>query len=111
MQINIITFLASLFSEQLASQIQFLQYENQILRRRIHKRYIIPSPEERYQLLKFGKPLGKNLKDIVTIVGYDTFQRWIRIEKDPNYMKQLYKKRGPRLKAPELRKLVAEEFF
>jgi len=107
MQINIITFLASLFGDQLACQVEYLRCENRILRKRIEKERIRLTPEERYQLIKYGKTLGTNLKDIVSVVRYKTFMGWLRdYEKGFRYVP--YKKRGPRLKAPEIRKLIVE---
>ncbi len=106
MRLNIIAFLAALFGDQLACQIEFLRCENRILRQRIPNQRIIPTPRERYELLKFGKPLGGNLENIISIVRYDSFRRWLRLEKDPDYQFLPRKKRGRNRKAPELRKLV-----
>ena len=107
MKLNIISFLSAILGNHMACQIQFLQYENQILRRRITSRYVIPTQEERFELLKLGKPLGRNIKDIITIVKYDTFIRWIRYEKYPD-KNVPHRKRGRKKKSPELRKIVAQ---
>ncbi|MBI3316763.1 MAG: transposase [Candidatus Omnitrophica bacterium] len=107
MRLNIITFLAALFGDQLACQVEFLRCENRLLRKRVDKQLIRLTPEERYELIKYGKALGSNLKDIISIVRYYTFLGWLRNSKK-GFRTFPYKKRGPRRKAPETRKLVVE---
>ena len=60
----------------LAKQVQFLKAENEVLRARLPKR-IVATPKERARLLKFGKPLGSAIKDLITIVKPRTFARWV----------------------------------
>lgn len=103
MRLNIITFLAALFGDQLACQVEFLRCENRILKSRLTTR-VIPTPQERYELLKYGKLLGSNLENMISIVHYATFRKWLRCE--PDYEFRSRKRRGPRRKAPELRRLV-----
>jgi len=38
-------------------------------------------PHERAQLLKYGKPLGNTINELITIVTPGTFHRWTRDEK------------------------------
>ncbi len=64
---------------EMARQIQYLKVENQILRARLPK-YIQTTPTERFQLLKFGKPLGAAIKTLITIVHPRTFARWVNDE-------------------------------
>jgi putative transposase len=63
----------------LRRQIQYLKIENQILRARLPKR-IVTTPAERRRLLKFGKPLGSAIRQLITIVTPGTFLRWARAE-------------------------------
>ncbi len=64
---------------EMARQVQYLKVENQILRARLPK-YIQTTPAERFQLLKFGKPLGAAIKTLITIVHPRTFARWVNDE-------------------------------
>ena len=36
------------------------------------------TPHEKRRLLKFGRKLGVQLRDLISIVSYQTFVRWIR---------------------------------
>ena len=107
MRLSFITFLAALLREQLNDQAAYLQCENRILHKRLGH-YVRPNPQERHELLKYGKPLGLNLKPLITIVRFDTFQRWVRQENDPDYRNRKRKKRGRPLKDPAVRSLVLE---
>jgi len=73
----LLAFLASLTQPELARQVVFLREENRILRSRLPKR-IIATPTERSRLAKLGRELGAKLKEIISIVSYDTFRRWVR---------------------------------
>jgi len=68
--------LAQATDKQLAKYIQYLKVENRTLRRKLPKRITI-TPEERRQLLKFGKPVGPAIKELITIVTPRTFARWV----------------------------------
>ncbi len=61
----------------LVRQIEYLRVENQILRTKLKKRVVV-SPSERRRLIRFGWVLGQDLKTCLSIVSYQTFQRWAR---------------------------------
>jgi putative transposase len=63
--------------ENLTHQIEYLKVENEMLRKRVG-RSIRPSPLERQRLVKFGAPLGKDIKSIISVVKYETFLLWVR---------------------------------
>lgn len=63
--------------EALIQQNLFLNTENKVLRGRLPDR-IIPTPEERKVLLKFGAPLGNAIKDLITIVTGRAGSQWRR---------------------------------
>ena len=73
----LLAFVASLTQQELARQVTFLREENRILRSRLPKR-IIATPTERSRLVKLGRELGTKLRELITIVSYDTFRRWVR---------------------------------
>jgi len=69
--------LAAATERRLAKYVQFLEAENRMLRGRLPKRLVV-TPQERRQLLKLGQPLGLALREMITIVSYPTFLRWVR---------------------------------
>jgi putative transposase len=73
-------FLARAGDRDLARHVQYLKIENQILRDKLPKRIRV-SPKEKQRLVKFGKPLGAAIYDVITIVSPRTFQRWLAGEK------------------------------
>ena len=68
--------LARLTDRQLAAAVQYLKAENEILRSRLPRRIKV-TPREKRRLLKFGRPLGRAMKDFVSIVTPRTFLRWL----------------------------------
>lgn len=71
--------LASATDRELARQVQFLKVENQILRGRLPKRITV-TPQERQRLIKYGRPLGTAIKELISIVSPRTFLRWLSAE-------------------------------
>ena len=63
----------------LVERIEYLVAENRMLREQLPKRIIL-TPRERQRLLRFGKPLGAAIKDLITIVSARTFARWVKEE-------------------------------
>ena len=63
------------------AQIRFLRAEVQILRRKLQGNRIILDPQDRCHLLRLGEELGHRVKDIIAIVTYQTYQRWLREQK------------------------------
>lgn len=68
---------------KLARYIEYLKAENEILRAHLPTQ-IRTTPEERTRLVKLGKRLGTDLKNLITIVNYTTFLSWVRKEKNKN---------------------------
>ena len=101
---ELLSFLGRMTQENLTHQIEYLRVENEILRKRIG-RSIRPTQIERRKLVKFGVPLGKDLRNIITVVTYETFLLWARgykRNKDPEKIS----KRGRPKTLEEIRKLV-----
>lgn len=76
----LLTLIATASDSLLAKYVLYLKKENRILRDRTPGE-IHTKPHERAQLLKYGKPLGKSINELITIVTPGTFHRWIREEK------------------------------
>ncbi len=61
----------------LARQVEYLVVENRLLRAQIDGPVRL-SERERGRLVRFGTAVGPALKDLISIVRYDTFRRWAR---------------------------------
>jgi putative transposase len=67
---SLLVVLAHATDRQLAKYVQYLKAENQILRSKLPKR-LLTTPAERKRLLRFGKPLGLALRELISIVSYE----------------------------------------
>ena len=97
-------FLARCTRNQLIRQIEFLKAENEMLRKRVPKKRIWLTSEEKDRLFTLGLPLGADIKHVLTIVSYDTLRHWRRD-------KFGFIPRGPRgrpKKPEEIRQLVVK---
>ena len=63
-------------------QIRFMKEENRILRSRIKSQRLILSPAERSRLLSIGRRLNHHVKDLVSVVQYRTYQRWVKEQRE-----------------------------
>src|SRR4051794_18328738 len=72
---SLFVLLASATDRQLARNVEYLKAENRILRDRLPKRVVL-TPRERNRLLKYGRPLGPAIKNLITVVTPRTFLRW-----------------------------------
>ena len=85
-------FMGKAVQSDLVRQIEYLRIENQILRSKLGQRVAV-SPSERRRLIRFGRGLGADLKRCLSIVSYNTFQRWVR---ESQHSKPLTQKRRGR---------------
>ena len=88
---------------ELVRQIEYLRVENRILRRRLTKRVIV-TPSERKRLVRFGRVLGKDIKTCLSIVSYQTFQKWVRESRQTTPIPR--KKRGRPRTLKEIETLI-----
>ena len=96
--------LARSTADDLQKQIEFLKAENEVLRKRVPRQRIFLKPEERARLLKLGKELGPAIRQIITIVDYSTFRRWVSKEAGVNTKRR---KGRPKI-AKVIRELVVQ---
>lgn len=98
----LLTLLASLTRQELAQQIRYLKAENEILRSKLPRRVTLDN-RERNTLIKHGKKLGGKIKDVMSIVSYSTFRRWVRNmeDKKPNPTRKSAKRGTGRPKIEE----------
>src|SRR5258708_28428933 len=72
--------LANATHRELARQVRYLKAENRVLRDKLPERIMV-TPAERRRLIRFGKPLGTAIRELITIVSPRTFSRWLLDEK------------------------------
>ena len=94
----LLALLASLSRQELARQVAYLLAENRILRSKLPNRINL-SNRERRRLVRHGKKLGPRIRDLISIVSYSTFRKWIReLEKiEPTREKSKAKNGRPRI--------------
>jgi putative transposase len=98
----LLVLIASATEQELARHVQYLKEENRILRDKLPKRLPL-TDQERRRLVKFGKPLGSAIKELITIVTPRTFARWLATETG---VKPKPKKAGRPRTAEEIRELI-----
>ena len=98
-----LALIASATEHELAKYVEYLKEENKILRARVPSKQIHTTVEERKRLLKFGKPIGKAIEELITIVSPATFYRWCK--KGAGKAKPTKTKGRPR-KSLDIRELV-----
>ncbi|MCH7990534.1 MAG: hypothetical protein IID46_15440, partial [Planctomycetes bacterium] len=77
----LLALIASATDRELAKYVEYLKHENKILRDRAPEQ-VHTTFEERQTLLKFGKPIGRAVEELISIVSPATFYRWVREEKN-----------------------------
>jgi len=75
---TLVHLLLESFSAHRDAQIRFLKEENRILRSRISSQRLILDPEERTRLLTIGAEFKHQVKGLVSIVQFRTYQRWVK---------------------------------
>jgi len=100
----LLALIASVTDRELARYVEFLKEENKILRSRVPGQ-IHTKPHERDRLLKLGKPLGRAIEELLTIVSPSTFYRWLR---DAGQKKRKPAVSSGRRKPKEIRELVIQ---
>lgn len=73
----LLALLACATRQELARQVAYLKEENRILRDRLPKRLVATDKEKR-RLMRAGRKLGAQLKELTSFVSYQTFARWVR---------------------------------
>jgi putative transposase len=100
----LLALIASASDKELAKYVQYLKEENKILRARVPGQ-IHTRPAERERLLKFGKPLGRAIEELMTVVSPKTFYRWVR---EGGGGSKNRKPKGGQRKPREIRELVLQ---
>lgn len=93
----LVDLFAEITQSNLKKQIQFLKAENQILRGHCAKQRIILSRRDKNKLLKFGLPLGAEVRRLISVVTYSTFRKWVRQEENPVVQRPKRRGRPPKI--------------
>ncbi|TWT41502.1 Integrase core domain protein [Thalassoglobus neptunius] len=101
----LLALIASSLESELAQYVQYLKQENKILRARIPGQIHTTVPE-REKLLKLGKPIGRAIEELMTIVKPATYYRWLREEKSGK--PPIKNPKGGQRKPREIRELVLQ---
>ncbi len=103
---RLLRVLAGSSRDDLRRQVQFLKAENEVLRARI-KGPIRVTPAERARLVRLGRPLGKAVWSLVSIVRPETFLKWVRQAGTKPKRRRSVQKRPGRPRTPgDIRKIV-----
>lgn len=86
----LLALIASATDSELAKYVEYLKYENKILRSRLPKQ-VHTTTEERSTLLKYGKAIGRAIEELISIVSPSTFYRWVREEKTASQNRKIRK--------------------
>ena len=89
----LLAFLVHMTQSVLLRQIAYLKTENRVLRSRLPKS-VQTTPAERSLLVRLGSPLGSAIQELLGIVHYKTFLRWVREERDGANAKKPKRKPG-----------------
>jgi len=73
----LLVFLVHMTQSILLRQIAYMKAENAILRSRAGKQ-VQATPAERALLVRLGAPLGNAIQELLSVVHYKTFLRWVR---------------------------------
>jgi hypothetical protein len=71
------TFLAHRFLPKYDVQMQLLMFQIRMLRDRIDDQRIVPTPEERAELLRLGNEINHDVADVMLVVKPQTYRRWL----------------------------------
>lgn len=103
----LLSLLSSVTRQELARQVAYLKEENRVLRARLPKR-IVTTDKERRRLLKAGRKLGTQLKQLMTIVSYDSLRRWVREVDEKKSGEASERKPGRPRTSDEIRELIIQ---
>jgi len=98
----LILFFNGLFAPRHSARIQFLLAQVRILRERVDASRIVPTPEEKAELLRWGAKFDHDIDGIMEVVRPETYRRWLQMKRREIPFKKLGR---PRI-AEAIRKLV-----
>ena len=76
-----LTMLGMMVHSHLVRQIEYMKVENEILRSKLGKQ-VRTTIQEKQKLIRYGLRIGGSIKNIISIVNYSTFCRWVIANKE-----------------------------
>ena len=73
---HLLLTLGKMIHADLIRQIEYLKVENGILRSKLGKQ-VRTSYHEKMKLIRYGLRIGGSIKQLISIVNYSTFRRWV----------------------------------
>ena len=98
----LITLLSELLKPKYDARMALLKYQNQMLRDRIDASRIVPTLEERGELLRLGELCEHDIDELLTVVVPETYRTWLRKLKK----RVTFKRSGRSRIAEAIRRLV-----
>ena len=98
----LVTMVSQRFRPRYNTRIQMLEFQIGMLRSRIDASRIVPTPEERAELIRLGTLLDHDVLDIIHVVRPETYRTWLR-RRSRGY---IFKRLGGPATAREIRDLV-----
>ncbi len=74
----LISLLTEWMKPKYDARMRLLQFQTQMLRDRIDAARIVPTPEERSELLRLGELCNHDINDLITVVVPETYKTWLR---------------------------------
>lgn len=71
-----LALIAERYSNRRDCKIRFLMVQIELLREHVPGDRVIPSPEERFRLMKLGSALDHRVDGLIGIVTAKTYKRW-----------------------------------
>ena len=75
---SLLTLVLQWFRPRYNTHLQLLQAQIRILRSRIDVSRIVPTPQEKAELLRLGTLVGHDVAEVMHVVQPETYRRWVR---------------------------------
>lgn len=83
-----LTMLGQMVHADLVRQNEYLKVENEILRSKLGNQ-VRTTHQEKLKLIKYGLAVGGHIKNLISIVSYQTFRKWVNAFEDGNLKKNI----------------------
>jgi putative transposase len=78
---SLLTLVLQWFRPRYNAHLQLLQAQIRILRSRIDVSRIVPTPQEKAELLRLGALVGHDVAEVMHVVQPETYRKWVRQSK------------------------------
>ena len=95
-------FAIGLLSPRHDSRLQFLLLQIKMLKARLKSDRVVPTPEEKSELLRLGASMHDDISDLIAIVKPETYRKWRVQSRDG----KVAKRPGPAGLATEIKELI-----